>query len=95
MNESADKYILQRLGCQYLGPDYDPRTSRQSPAPYCGCKDLHNDTLYCKTHYSIMYQEGTANRKRHKDIRTANQVWDLESMFNEAVLELEKEAIYE
>jgi hypothetical protein len=38
-----------------------------------------------------MYQKGSALRKRHKDIRRAEAVWDIESLFHEAVAELEAE----
>jgi hypothetical protein len=47
--------------------------------------------LYCTEHNSIMYQQGSALRKRHKDIKRASAVWDLESEFNTAVKELEEE----
>ena len=79
--------------CTYLAPDYDARTSRISPAPYCGCTDMHEESSYCLTHYPIVYKEGSGQRKRHKDLRNAAYVWDMESMFNEVVLELESENI--
>jgi hypothetical protein len=40
-----------------------------------------------------MHRKGTALRKRKKDIRVANSVWDLESLFNEAVEELTEEGV--
>jgi hypothetical protein len=76
--------------CTYLGVDYDARTSRVSPAPYCGCS-TNGHSSYCAEHYSIVYQAGTANRKRHKDIRRAESVHTLESLFHECVGELELE----
>ena len=76
--------------CTYLGPDYDARTSRVSPAPYCGCASTEHSS-YCSTHYAVVYQAGTANRKRHKDIRRAEAVHTLESLFHECVQELEAE----
>ena len=79
--------------CTYLAPDYDARTSRISPAPYCGCKDMRKGSSFCNAHYPIVYQEGTAQRRRHKDIRSAAYVWDMESLFNEVMLELEAENI--
>ena len=76
--------------CTYLGVDYDPRTSRISPAPYCGCAS--NDySSYCDTHYPVVYSVGSGLRKRHKDIRVAEAVHTLESLFHEAVGELEAE----
>ena len=77
--------------CTYLAPDYDARTSRISPAPYCGCTLMRLGTAYCDTHYPIVYQEGTAQRKRHKDIRSAAYVQDIGSLFNDLVVELEQE----
>lgn len=79
--------------CTYLASDYDSRTSRVSPAPYCGCKDLREGSSFCNTHYPVVYQEGTHNRKRHADIRRANSVWTLESLFHEVVAELEEEGV--
>jgi hypothetical protein len=38
-----------------------------------------------------VYQKGSNLRKRHKDIRTANSVWDIESEFNAALEELAAE----
>jgi len=76
--------------CTYLGEDYDPRTSRVSPAPYCGCASTEHSS-YCSTHYAVVYAVGTAQRKRHKDIRRAESVHTLESLFHECVGELEAE----
>jgi hypothetical protein len=39
----------------------------------------------------MVYREGSAQRKRHRDIRVANSVWDIENAFNEAVAEIEAE----
>lgn len=78
--------------CTYLGVDYDPRTSRISPAPYCGCA-TNGFSNYCETHYPVVYQVGSGLRKRHKDIRVAEAVWTLESLFHEVVAELESEGV--
>ena len=82
-----------KQGCTYLAVDYDSRTSRVSPAPYCGCQRMYKDSSYCEAHYPVVYQEGTANRKRHKDIRVAEAVHTLESMFHDVVGELEGEGV--
>ena len=76
--------------CTYLGADYDPRTSRTSPAPYCGCAS-NGYSSYCAEHYPVVYAVGTGLRKRHKDIRRAESVHTLESLFHECVAELEAE----
>lgn len=76
--------------CTYLGEDYDPRTSRISPAPYCGCPS--NDySSYCELHYPVVYSVGSGLRKRKKDIRVAEAVHTMESLFHEVVAELEAE----
>jgi hypothetical protein len=76
--------------CTYLGEDYDPRTSRVSPAPYCGCAS-NGYSSYCAEHYPTVYNVGSGLRKRHKDIRRAESVHTLESLFHECVAELESE----
>ena len=73
--------------CTYLGAEYDARTSRISPAPYCGCP-TNGFSSYCEDHYPVVYKVGSGLRKRHADIRRANAVWDLESEFNAIVMEL-------
>jgi hypothetical protein len=78
--------------CTYLAPDYDARTSRISPAPYCGSSVVEGE-LYCEEHYAVVYQVGTANRRRHKDIARAESVWSLESTFHDVVAELESEGV--
>lgn len=70
--------------CQYIGSD---KTRVGS------CKDtvLHNHSSYCLHHYTQVYQGGTARRVRHKDIRTANSVWDLQSELDQAIKQLDEE----
>lgn len=86
----ADYIVLKQHGCTYLGPAYDARTHKGA-SPYCGCKTLVPGTLYCSEHYELMYQKGSSLRKRHKDIARANSVRMIESLFNDAVAELEAE----
>lgn len=76
--------------CTYLAPDYDARTSRVSPAPYCGSAS-NGYSSYCDLHYPVVYQVGSGLRKRHKDIRVAEAVHTLESLFHEVIAELESE----
>ena len=75
--------------CTYLGVDYDARTHR-GPSPYCGAAS-NGYSSYCEEHYPIVYNVGSGLRKRHKDIRVAEAVHTLESLFHEAVAELEAE----
>ena len=78
-----DLAMVRALGCQRLGEG----------THYCGSKDLVPGTVYCKEHWPTMFQKGTALRKRKKDIRRANAIWDWESDFNAAVQELEAEGL--
>jgi len=65
--------------CQYIGP--------HGHTPTCTQAALQGRN-YCAEHLAVVYQKGTARAKRHKDIRVAAAVWDLESEFNAAVEEL-------
>jgi len=84
ISNDRDLILVRALGCQWLGD----KTSN-----YCGSRDLVDGAVYCKEHHPQMYQKGTALRKRKKDIRIANQVWDWENTFNEVVAELEEEGV--
>lgn len=48
------------------------------------------DRSYCEDHVWLVYQQGTAIRRR-KDQRRANNVFELQDLFNQAVAELELE----
>jgi len=78
-----DLALVRATGCQWLGTSSD----------YCASKDLVDNTCYCQEHWPLMHRKGTALRKRKKDIRTANSVWDWENTFNEAVEELTEEGV--
>jgi len=72
--------------CTYIGPT--------SLVGTCTHTSIEGRS-YCAQHYPIVYKEGSGLRKRHKDLRTAASVWDLTSVFNDVVLELEQEGVYE
>lgn len=55
-----------------------------------GCDRPVHMRSYCEHHYPRIYARGTAVRRR-KDKRTADQVHLWESLFNEALEELEAE----
>ena len=83
---TKDRYIVERLGCQYIGPE-----QRDAPYTYCGCTQLHKDSVYCELHYPRVYEAGSGLRRRHKDARRAAAVWDIESDMNAVIAELEAE----
>ena len=85
---NRDLVIVRSLGCQWIGGNQDPRYTQ---VHYCGSRDLYKDTVYCTDHQHHMYQKGSALRKRKKEQRQADHRLDLESLFNEAVLELTAE----
>lgn len=94
MTTDKDYVILKKQGCQYLGPSFDARThpyAQGIPTPFCGRHDLVEGKLYCEEHYSLLFQKGTAQRKRHKDTRRANAIRQLISDFDSAVQELDAE----
>ena len=65
--------------CTYLGNSIEP----------CGCAVVPGRS-YCEQHLWVVYQKGTAKRRR-KDTRIANNVWDIENALNEAIEELQEE----
>lgn len=65
--------------CQYFGDSKH----------VCG-KAVVPGRSYCEEHLWLVYQRGTAVHRR-KDTRTADNVHLWESLFNEAVEELENE----
>ena len=52
--------IYDREGCQYIGPDQDPR---RDIVKMCGCTVLKGKA-YCGEHYNIVYGAGTALTKK-------------------------------
>ena len=77
----VDYAVLKPKGCSYVG----------GAAHACASSRLVPGTLYCEEHYAVMYQKGTAYRKRAKDMRRADALRQLVSDFNQAVEELENE----
>ena len=69
--------------CQWIG---DSPTLQ----PICKCKVVEGRS-YCEDHLWLVYKEGTAVRRRKKDIRRAEAYWNLESEFHDAVAELVEE----
>ena len=68
--------------CQYMGPDSHTITCNHPVKP---------GYSYCEEHFNLIYQEGSALRKRKKDLRVADSVFEIQSMINEIVAELEEE----
>jgi len=52
-------------GCQYLGPEYDPRKHRGA-TPYCGQTTIEGKN-YCHEHYYVVYQKGSAVAGKRKE----------------------------
>ena len=77
----VDYAMLKPKGCTYLG----------SATHACASPKLVPGMLYCEDHYAVMYQKGTAYRKRTKDLRRAEALRQFVSDFNAAVEELELE----
>lgn len=72
--------------CTYIGAgtDYSPYA--------CTCTATAlPDRSYCIEHLALVYKAGTARAKRHKELRTVNKVRIIESLFNEAIEQLEAE----
>ena len=83
---NLDYLSLSQLGCSYIEPTVDPRTTW--PVPQCACTELHADSLYCDAHYPIVYREGTGLRLRRKEYKAATLIWDIASDFDAVCQEL-------
>jgi len=56
----------------------------------CGCATVLGKS-YCQEHIYLVYKQGTARAKRHKEIRTVDKVRIVEQLMHEAIAELEAE----
>jgi hypothetical protein len=56
---------------------------------------MHSWASYCTEHFPVIYQEGTALRRRKKDIRVANNTWDVIAEFESVVTELTLEGFFD
>ena len=70
----------QITACTYLGNSHTP----------CALPTLEGKS-YCQEHYAMVYKAGTARARRRKEERTVNKVRLIESLFNEAIEQLEAE----
>ena len=73
--------IIKHTECQWIGQ-----------GERCSHKVVEGRS-YCEDHIWLVYQKGTALRRRHKDIRVADTIRTWESLVNEAVEELENEGV--
>ena len=58
ISDTVAQKLVEKMGCQYMGPDQDPKES----VKYCGHPVLKGKS-YCATHYPMMYQTGSALTK--------------------------------
>ena len=68
--------------CQYIGGN--------GHSPTCTAAALPGHS-YCAEHYAMVYKAGTKRATRHKELRTVDKVRIVESLFNEAIEQLEAE----
>ena len=60
LTDTVAQRLLEKEGCQYIGSEQDPRLQ---DVVKCGCAVLPGKS-YCKEHYAMVYQTGTATRKK-------------------------------
>ena len=68
--------------CQYIG--------EHGTRPTCTHLALAGHS-YCAEHLALVYKAGTARARRKKEERTVDKVRLIESLFNEAIEQLEAE----
>ena len=60
MTDTVMQKLIEKEGCQWLGPDQDPR---DGPTTICGHKVIPGKA-YCEEHYHRVYIGGTALTKK-------------------------------
>ena len=80
MRNTTRTNTAQITACTYLGNSHTP----------CALPTLEGKS-YCAEHYAMVYKVGTARARRRKEERTVNKVRLIESLFNEAIEQLEAE----
>ena len=80
------KLTTHSMTCTYIGSGTDH-------SPYTGTctQPALEGRSYCAEHYALVYKAGTARAKRKKELRTVDKVRLVESLFNEAIEQLEAE----
>lgn len=76
-----DKYLLEaaNFGCTWIGQGE-------------GCSHTAvKDRSYCEEHLWLVYRKGTALGRRKKDLKVVDSVRTWQTLFEEAVEELEAE----
>ncbi len=96
LSDAVMQKILEKEGCQWIGPDQDPLI--HSPIKYCGCKVIPGKS-YCEEHYPRVYVVGSAVTKgrsagrRGKNTTEGMSTEELMDLINEVVAELEAEGV--
>ena len=58
----------------------------------CGCTHaVVPERSYCEGHLWLVYKQGTARARRHKELSTVDKVHIIEQLMHEAIAELEAE----
>lgn len=69
LTDSVAQKLIEKEGCQYIGPDQDPRLH---DIVKCG-KRVVDGKSYCAHHYAMMYQTGTALTKKKSALSVAKK----------------------
>ena len=90
MTDTVMQKIIEREGCQYMGPDQDPR---KGPVTICGHKVI-DGKAYCAEHYPVVYMVGSSITKLGRSaggVAKKQQGWapgELEDLLQECYDEL-------
>ena len=69
LTDTVAQKLIEKEGCQYIGADIDPRLH---DVVKCGCAVLPGKS-YCREHYAVMYQTGTALTKKRSALGVAKK----------------------
>ena len=91
INDTVMQKLIEKEGCQYIGPDQDPRLG---PVKMCGHKVI-DGKAYCAEHYPVVYMVGSSITKLKRSASPVAQKQRWEGEISELMWELYEELLAE
>ncbi|MFM9151297.1 MAG: hypothetical protein ACKOPU_03360 [Candidatus Planktophila sp.] len=91
MTDTVMQKLIEKEGCQYIGPDQDPR---KGPVKICGHKVI-DGKAYCAEHYPVVYMVGSSITKLKRSASPVAEKQRWEGEISELMWELYEELLAE
>ena len=92
LSDTVAQKLIEKEGCQYIGPDQDPRI--HSPITKCGCAVIPGKA-YCAEHYPVVYMVGSSITKLKRSASPVAQKQRWEGEISELMWEIYEELLAE